>query len=265
MQRAIELVQLTALTAHTRGRGVRIGLIDGSVDASRLTGARPVELALGVGGPPGDGVTTRHGTFIAGLLVGATGLCPEATLVSVPVFRDEQPVSSPEAVAEAVHALIDARVDVINLSLGIASGGTRPAPALMDACQRAQAFGVAMVAAAGNQARMGPVPLARHPWTIPVASCLPDGTMDRSTNAGPSTAARGLLAPGWRLDGSAFRGGTSQAAAFVTAALALLRARFGPTVSGTALRAALLLSVRRRPTIVPPLLNAAEACRMVGA
>jgi subtilisin family serine protease len=242
MQHAITQTRLARLMQRTRGHGTRIGIVDGPVQGD---GRDPASL---------------HGAFVASLF---TTLCPEAALASAPIFGPNQQNSSPNAVAAALHHLLDARVDAINLSIGVPGGGSIPAPALTDACERAEALGIPIFAAAGNQARIGAVPLARHPWVIPVAASRPDAGPAAATNLGPSTAARGLLAPGWRLQGFAYTGGTSQATAFVTATFALLRALIPATTTSTTLRAALILSVRHRPSIVPPLLDAEAAHGML--
>jgi hypothetical protein len=199
LQAAIDQVGLGPVKARTGGAGRRIGLVDGAVDwtASGLAASRGRQVSgqrLCEGCRP-----TTHGTFMATLLSGSSGLCPEASLDSVPVFGAERTASTSGAVAEAVASLLDAGVDVINISLGIAGGGIVPHPVYIAVCARAERQGVPMVVAAGNQARVGPAPLAVHPWVIPVAACLEDGRPHPMSNLGPSIGARGFMAPGWPL------------------------------------------------------------------
>lgn len=278
MQSAFELVHLDRLMAKTRGRPeVRIGLIDGVIEAEHpaLRGAR-IESLVAAGQSRcrvSDSVGCQHGTFMAGIFVatgemGIGGICPEATVISLPVFSDHTPTRSvpsvkPEAVAEAIHRLVDARTDVINLSVGIAAGSLRHVPDVFDACVRAQEKNTLIVAAAGNQSRVGPVWLFSHEWVIPVASCLSDGTIDLRSNLGPSIGRRGLSAP------SGIRGaippdrvgtmeGSSVATAFVTGTLALLKSIY-PQLRAGSLRNAVLLEPRRWRSIVPPLLDAGKS------
>lgn len=257
---AIEQVGLTRLTGLTRGKGQRIGLVDGMID----WGAP--ELATTRRGPdlPARGcrrcAPTVHGTFMAKLLTGRNGLCPEATLVFVPVFGAEEEASRVSVIAEAILTLLEAGVDVINISLGLSAGGIEAHPDYLNACVRAERHGVPIVVAAGNQAQIGPVPLAAHPWVIPVGACQKNGEPDPLSNLGPSIATNGVRAPGWALAGMGAHGGTSQAAGFVSAALALLLTAL-PGRSGSDVRSAVLAMRPRRTTIIPPLLNADAAYR----
>jgi subtilisin family serine protease len=284
MQSAFELVHLDRLMAKTRGRPeVRVGLIDGVVEAGHpaLRGAR-----IETHGEAGksrcrvsSSIGCRHGTFIASLLVGTGelgihGICPEVTLVSLPVFSDQLPSGSmpsvkPETVADAIHKLVDAGTDVINLSVGISAGSLRHVPDVFDACARAQEKGTLIVAATGNQGRVGPVRLFSHEWVIPVASCLPDGAVDLRSNLGPSIGRRGLCAPSNAIsgatapDGVGRMEGSSIATAFVTGTIALLRS-LHPQLPAGSLRNALLLEPRRWRSIVPPLLDAGKSLDYLG-
>lgn len=137
-----DLARLDPLMTRTRASGVRIGLIDGAVE-----GGHPALATALIETPGGDGTARcmladslgcRHGTFLASLLVGngalgIRGICPDATLVSLPVFAELPgpgaiPSVRPEALADAIHRLIDAGTQVINLSVGIAAGSPVPFP-----------------------------------------------------------------------------------------------------------------------------------------
>jgi subtilisin family serine protease len=267
-ERAIELARLDGLMQRTAGRAdVRVGLVDGMVNSSHplLTDAR-IESTV-PGRPSCDlrsGVGCAHGSFLAGLLVGQGGICPGVTLVSRPVFRDAAPAPSvpsatPDTVAEAIFGLVEAGASAINVSAGIASGGLRRFPALDDACDFARDRGVAIVAASGNQGRVGATALFGHEWVIPVASCLENGAADFRSNVGPTVGRRGLRAPGFGIAwGGIEMRGTSVAAVFVTGTLALLRSML-PGRTAYQLRSALLLEPRRSVTVTPPLLDAAAS------
>jgi subtilisin family serine protease len=273
-----DLARLDPLMTRTRASGVRIGLIDGAVE-----GGHPALATALIETPGGDGTARcmladslgcRHGTFLASLLVGngalgIRGICPDATLVSLPVFAELPgpgaiPSVRPEALADAIHRLIDAGTQVINLSVGIAAGSPRAIPEMLDACSRARAAGTLLVAASGNQARLGPVWLFADDWVIPVAASLADGSIDLRSNLGPGIGRRGLSAPAAGIRGAlapdkaGIMGGSSVATAFVTGALALLRS-FYPRLPAPHLREALLLEPRRARSIVPPPLDAAAS------
>jgi subtilisin family serine protease len=260
MERAVELVRLRGLMSRTRGRAeVRVGLVDGMVQAADplLANARVHTLRTG-DGPCGAGC--KHGTYLATLLVGDGGLCPGVTLVSRPVFLDRPggPSSRPDHIADAIHELLDAGTQVINISGGVAAGGLKRYPAVEDACGRAASLGALVVAASGNQSRVGTVPLFGHEWVIPVAACDPDGAPDPRSNIGPTVGRRGLRAPGYEMRvGNLAMQGSSVATAFVTGTFALLRSLF-PQRPSVELRNAVLLEPRRRASVIPPLLDAAR-------
>jgi subtilisin family serine protease len=128
---------------------------------------------------------------------------------------------------------------------------------------------VRVAAAAGNQNAVGSSPIVRHPWVIPVAGCDATGNPSPLSNFGASIGRNGLLAPAEKILTLAADGGvtvfegTSAATPFVSGAAALLWSEF-PSVPAAALRAALLGTQRRRG-IVPPLLDAAFAARLLAA
>jgi subtilisin family serine protease len=279
LDQAVDLAGLRGLRALAGGgAGVRIGLVDGTVDGDHpaLRGAR-LDLRLQVAATcvaPG-GAGCQHGTFLAGMLAGngesgISGLCPAAELISLPVFPDHagSPSAHPDAVADAILRLLDAGAQAINVSAGIARGSLRRFDSVVDACAEAQRRGVPVVAASGNQSRIGTVPLFEHEWIVPVAACTLGGVVDLRSNLGPTIGRRGLMAPGFAMRGAlapdriGVMEGSSVAAVFVTAAFALLRALF-PAAPAMALRSAVLMLPRRQRSIAPPLLRADHALNLL--
>jgi subtilisin family serine protease len=131
--------------------------------------------------------------------------------------------------------------------------------------------GVITVAAAGNQGTLGSSSITRHAWVIPVAGCDVDGRPLAESNLGISIGRRGLSAPGDRItslgtDGEPRSfGGTSAATPFVTGALALLWSEF-PVARAAELKLAMTRSGRQpRNSLVPPLLNAWAAHRVMAS
>jgi subtilisin family serine protease len=276
--RLLELVRLPPLMELTRGRPeIVVALIDGPIAlGSAALPAERVRVTSGVSGAAcvaPDSFACMHGTLVAGILVAERGspapaICPGCTLQVQPIFpertaaSDPMPSTSPEELADALAASMNAGAHVVNLSLGILRASARGERDLGLALDAAAQRGVIIVAAAGNQGIIGSSVLARHAWVISVAACDLAGAPLGLSNFGASIGRRGLTAPGagvtsLRPDGQpTIAGGTSVATPFVTGAIALLwSAR--PAVPAALVKQAILRPhAGRRPAIVPPLLDA---------
>jgi subtilisin family serine protease len=277
----LELVRLTALMDRSRGNpDVTIGLIDGPVVTHHpdLTGARIREM-------PGSGGATcnqassaacRHGTFVTGILsarrdASAPAICPDCTLLVRPIFSEslsgseQMPTVTPRELAAAISECIDAGARVINLSLALARPSIKEEHALEASLNQALRRGAIVVAAVGNQGTVGSSAITRHPWVIPVVACDLQGRPMSQSNLGGSIGRRGLSAPGDRImslgsEGPSLTlGGTSVAVPFVTGAAALLWSEF-PSATASQIKLAMThQAIRRRPSVVPALLDAAAA------
>ncbi len=185
--------------------------------------------------------------------------CEASDLSSCPVVR-------PSHLAQALHDLLDRKVRLINLSLGINGPVTGSLAPLHRAYHRAEREGVVVVAAAGNDGHGDANPLFRDRWVIPVAAEDAEGGVLPTSNRGGAVARGGLLAPGYRIDGLAPGGGhtqmsgTSAAAPWVTAGAALLWSLV-PEASAAEIRDALLLPDVPRDGDIPPTLNLARSQR----
>ena len=228
---ATALVSWSAARATQCGPTPLIGVIDTGInlDHDSLMGqaievlARPALHA--------DASLPEHGTAIAALLVGrpgssTPGLLPEAKLVAVDAFyRDGGTADRTDVMSlvAAMEALAERGVRVINLSL---SG---PANAvLQNAIEAAQAEGIVVIAAAGNNgAGAESAYPAAYPGVIAVTAVDQDLNVYRRATQG---AYIDLAGPGvnvWTasVQGSgALRTGTSYAVPFVSAAAGLLLA-----------------------------------------
>lgn len=277
MQTPLELVNLDALMAVTAGiPEVVIGVIDGPVDSSHpdLQAARLQTFSQGTGKACKalDSPACRHGTFVAGMLCARRGsrapaLCPGCTVVLRPIFcevtafREACPEVTPRHLASAIRETVDAGARVINLSVGVSSTSGIDRRELDESFDHAFRNGTVLVSASGNQGLIGSHPLFAHPWVIPVAACDIRGRLDAGSNLGPSVGRRGLMAPGVGVLSTAAGGGytsmsgTSVAAPFVTATVALLWSLF-PAASGWDLRRAIVPPGWSRRSITPPLLDA---------
>ena len=281
----LELVKLTALMERTSGSPeVKIGLIDGPVATQHpdLAGENLREI-------PGSSIARcsqagstacLHGTFVAGILSArrnspAPAICPGCSLLVRPIFaeettgREQMPSATPDELAAAIIECINAGARLINLSLALAQPSTKGEQALEGALNLALRRGVLIVAAAGNQKTLGSSAITRHPWVIPVVACDLRGRPMNDSNLGSSIGRRGLSAPGDSITSlgsegqSVTAGGTSVAAPFVTGAIALLWSEFPAASAGQIKLAMILAGTQRRASVVPPLLDASAACRVL--
>jgi len=195
-------------------------------------------------------------------------MCPGCSLVVAPIFgtaEDLSPRTTEAALAEAICALVDSNVHVINLSASYAYPTPNSNPALGAALDYAAVRDVPVIAAAGNQATIGTSQITRHPAVLPVIAADDAGRPLATSNLSATVGRRGLAAPGSNITSIKATGGTltwtgtSVAAPFVTATVALLRSIF-PSASGIQTRMAVSgLASKRRRMFMPPRLDAAAA------
>ena len=145
-----------------------------------------------------------------------------------PIFAEnaagnaEMPRATPAELAAAIAETVDAGARVINLSAALLQPSGKGERELEHALDYAAQRGVLVVAAAGNQSRVGSSVITRHPWVIPVVACDLQGRPTAESNLGGSIGRWGLAASGENIVslGSAGKpqtyAGTSAAAPFVT-------------------------------------------------
>jgi Subtilase family len=139
-------LDLRSLEGRT-GRGVRVAIIDSGVHASH---PHVAGVASGVGideaGLTRDDFVDRlgHGTAVTAAI---REKAPAAELIAIKIF-EQTLTATGEALAAALIWAAEARVQVINLSLGTANQAHEPL--LREAIGRAEASG-ALVVAAGEQ------------------------------------------------------------------------------------------------------------------
>jgi len=102
----------------TGGVGLRVGLIDGGVEATHEALRNNVIRQFGCDGNP---VPSVHGTAVASLLAGSAaafeGAAPRAELFSADVYCGLPTGGAVEAVAAALGWMVKERVPVVNMSL----------------------------------------------------------------------------------------------------------------------------------------------------
>jgi type VII secretion-associated serine protease mycosin len=233
----------------TKGNGITVAVLDTGVDDSHpdLTGSvLPGKDLIGFGAERGSRAWARHGTAMAGIIAahghgsgredGVLGIAPEVKILPVRVIlegtdksREKARTSRGAALAEGIRWAADQGADVINLSLGDDSESAHPEAGEDAAVQYALAKGASVVASAGNGGEKGDrvsYPAA-YPGVIAVTAVDRYGTHAAfSTRRWYAT----VSAPGVDIviadpDRKYYQGwGTSAASAFVSGAVALVRA-----------------------------------------
>ncbi|MGV9883741.1 type VII secretion-associated serine protease mycosin [Streptomyces sp. NPDC003006] len=233
----------------TRGSGITVAVLDTGIDDQHPDLAGNVlqgKDMVGFGARRGDRPWARHGTAMAGIIAGhghgegrgdgVLGIAPEAKILPIRVIlEDGDPARKKarntrgNALAEGIRWAADHGADVINLSLGDDSKSAHPEPAEDAAVQYALKKGVAVVASAGNGGERGDhisYPAA-YPGVIAATAVDENGARASfSTRRWYATVA----APGDDIviadpDRKYYEGwGTSAASAFVSGAVALIRA-----------------------------------------
>ncbi|MFJ9354484.1 type VII secretion-associated serine protease mycosin [Streptomyces mirabilis] len=248
-QWALDAMHTQQAWRTTKGQGITVAVLDTGVDDQHpdlagnvLTGKDMV----GFGAQRGDRAWARHGTAMAGIIAGhghgvgngdgVLGIAPEAKILPVRVILEDGDSARTRArntrgnaLAEGIRWATDQGADVINLSLGDDSKSAHPEPAEDAAVQYALKKGAVVVASAGNGGEKGDhisYPAA-YPGVIAATAVDQNGThASFSTRRWYAT----VSAPGVDVviadpDDKYYEGwGTSAASAFVSGAVALIKA-----------------------------------------
>lgn len=210
----------------------KIGMIDTGINPEHpaLVGQRL--RVIGVDMADRSAAGRKHGTSVATQLIGrldsaVPGLLPMAELIAVEAFHlssNGAETADAFGLVEALDLLAAERVSVINMSL---SGP--PNAVLEQMTATVAGRGIFLVAAAGNGGPGAPPAYpAAWPHVVAVTAVDAKGNVYRQANQGPWIT---LAAPGVNLwsaasiSGGRLKSGTSYAAPFVTAALAVERMR----------------------------------------
>ncbi|MFE3326379.1 type VII secretion-associated serine protease mycosin [Streptomyces sp. NPDC059176] len=248
-QWALDALHTEEAWRTTKGTGITVAVLDTGVDDSHpdLSGqVLPTKDLIGFGAERGDRSWARHGTAMAGIIAGhghgadrgdgVLGIAPGVKILPVRVIlegtdpaRAKARSTRGTALAQGIRWAADHGADVINLSLGDDSESAHPDAGEDAAVQYALAKGAVVVASAGNGGEKGDhisYPAA-YPGVIAVAAVDRYGTHAAfSTRRWYAT----VSAPGVDVviadpDRRYYEGwGTSAASAFVSGAVALVRA-----------------------------------------
>ncbi|KUN47716.1 type VII secretion-associated serine protease mycosin [Streptomyces olivochromogenes] len=248
-QWALDAMHTQQAWRTTKGQGITVAVLDTGVDDQHpdLVGnVLAGKDMVGFGAQRGDRAWARHGTAMAGIIAGhghgvgngdgVLGIAPEAKILPVRVILEDGDSARTRArntrgnaLAEGIRWATDQGADVINLSLGDDSKSAHPEPAEDAAVQYALKKGAVVVASAGNGGEKGDhisYPAA-YPGVIAATAVDQNGTRASfSTRRWYAT----VSAPGVDVviadpDDKYYEGwGTSAASAFVSGAVALIKA-----------------------------------------
>jgi type VII secretion-associated serine protease mycosin len=231
--------------AESQGAGVTVAVIDSGVDGEHpdLSG----EVLRGkdfTGGGNAQEDIIGHGTKMASIIAGhghgignssgVTGLAPKVKILPLRTLRTRSDRNLDETWGAAVRYAVDQGAEVINLSFSNDGGKTLSAG--REAIAYAQTHDVVVVASAGNEGSAVDEPAAL-PGVVAVGAVDKDANLWGDSNTGEGLV---LTAPGvdivganpTKSNGYGVASGTSEAAAFVSGAAALVRAKYPDLTAG---------------------------------
>lgn len=251
---SLQRVLFDELWQDTKGKGVRVAVIDTGVDIANPQLKSAVDAKSGADylKPEKDGSGEQndkrgktggtvdevgHGTKVAGIIAarpragtGFVGLAPEATIIPIRQ-NDEKNSGKTDTMAKAIDHAIAQHADVINISQDTTEP-QGPNSDLAKAVRRALDKQIVVVASAGNDGMDGKAKEtypAAFPGVLAVASS--DRNNERAVFSQPGTFV-GVAAPGVDVvstvpgNGQCSDNGTSFSAPYVAGVAALLRAKY---------------------------------------
>ncbi|WP_405950952.1 type VII secretion-associated serine protease mycosin [Streptomyces prunicolor] len=250
---ALQRVLLDELWSQSKGKGVRVAVIDTGVDVKNPQLAHAVDVKSGRnllpknlkdsngdkiarGSENGTTDTVGHGTKVAGIIAaravsgtGFVGLAPEATIIPIEQ-NDADGHGTVETLTAAVNYAIQAGADVINISQDT-SNAVKPDPSLESAIDTALSKKIVVVASAGNGGQGGNVKKtypASFPGVLAVAASDRNNERASFSQSGDFV---GVAAPGVDMISTVPKGGhcsdngTSFSAPYVSGVAALIKAK----------------------------------------
>lgn len=253
-------LQADRVWAVCKGAGVTVAVVDGGVDATHpdlLGQVLPGTSFLGDGA---DGRTDTssdsHGTAIAALIAGTgasdhghgiVGLAPAAKILPVRVTTGSE--VTPPVLAQGITWAADHGAKIINVSMGEPD----PDPLLKQAVAYAMSKDAVVVASAGNDGQSGDPVLypAGFPGVVSVSGTDENHAFWTTSESGPDIT---VAAPASDIASASDTGqyvqadGTSYAAAYVSATLALIRSRYPDLTAGQAIQRLITTTRQHRAT-----------------
>ncbi len=198
----------------TWGQGVKIAVLDSAVSGESVFGNRLTNKNVAL-----DGTTDlSHGTSVAAIAAGTSGVAPASTLLSIGVVGADG-MSDSFTLAGGIREAVKQGAQVLNISLGSYGDSLVLANAVIYATEN----GAVIVASAGNDAYNRPSFPARYENVVAVGAVGADGQVVSFSNA---VGLYGLSAPGLEIvtytQGGklVYFSGTSAAAPFISALIA---------------------------------------------
>jgi type VII secretion-associated serine protease mycosin len=249
---SLQRVRLDELWSESRGKGVRVAVIDTGVDVKNPQLKNAVDVKSGRNFLPenlkdenGDPVdrgnengttdTVGHGTKVAGIIAarpadgtGFVGLAPEATIIPIQQ-NDAEGNGDTDSLARSIDYAVQAGAHVINISQDTA-GAVEPDPKLEAVVEEALAKGVVVVASAGNDGVGGNT---KKTYPASYEGVLAVAASDRNNERASFSQSGdfvGVAAPGVDIISTVPRGGhcadngTSFSAPYVAGIAALIKA-----------------------------------------
>ncbi|MFI2435084.1 type VII secretion-associated serine protease mycosin [Streptomyces sp. NPDC018693] len=248
---ALQRVLLDELWSQSKGKGVRVAVIDTGVDTRNPQLTPAVDASLGANFLPSkddkgeaidrgraDGTTDTvgHGTRVAGIIAarpadgtGFVGLAPESTIIPVKQ-NDAEGHGTAKTLADAIRHAIAKGAGVINISQDT-SNAVEPAPDLKRAVDEALERDIVVVASAGNDGLGGNV---KKTYPASYEGVLAVAASDRNNERAAFSQSGdfvGVAAPGVDMVstvptcGHGSDNGTSFSAPYVAAVAALIKAK----------------------------------------
>ncbi|KUN10831.1 type VII secretion-associated serine protease mycosin [Streptomyces canus] len=237
---SLQRVVLDQLWQDTRGKGVKVAVIDTGVDTVNAQLKTAVANGKDYLHSGGNGKTDKvgHGTKVAGIIAarkldgtGFMGLAPEATIIPIRQ-NDDQGSGNVGTMMQAIRWAAEQGAQVINISQDTASKMDPSVDtAFRSAIEFAQSKDALIVAAAGNDGADGKVKEtypAAYPGVLAVAASDRNNARAPFSQSGPFV---GVAAPGIDMvstvpvGGNCVDQGTSFAAPYVSGVAALIRAK----------------------------------------
>lgn len=248
---ALQRVNLDELWSQSKGKNVKVAVIDTGVDTSnpQLTDAVNASLGanylpktdgkgqkLDIGKPDGTTDTVGHGTRVAGIIAarpmkgtGFVGLAPEATIIPIKQ-NDSEGHGTAGTLATAIRHAIQVKANVINISQDTTKAISQDSD-LHSAVNEALNAGIVVVASAGNDGLGGNVKStypASYDGVLAVAASDRNNERAAFSQSGDFV---GVAAPGVDMISTVPKGGhcsdngTSFSAPYVAGVAALIKAK----------------------------------------
>ncbi|MFF4843867.1 type VII secretion-associated serine protease mycosin [Streptomyces collinus] len=248
---SLQRVNLDELWTQSKGKGVKVAVIDTGVDTANPQLTHAVDASRGANYlPPKDGKgqpiergnkqgttdTVGHGTRVAGIIAarptkgtGFVGLAPEATIIPIKQ-NDAEGHGTSDTLAKAINHAVAAGAQVINISQDTANA-VAPGGPLQNAVDEALKHKIVVVASAGNDGIDGN---SKRTYPASYPGVLAVAASDRNNEKAPFSQAGdwvGVAAPGVDMISTVPKGGhcsdngTSFSAPYVAGVAALIKAK----------------------------------------